>query len=334
VYSAAIIGCGNIAGRLDSKEDEKIITHAHAFYANPKTTLNAFCDSNTEQLEAFAALWNSESATAFSSLDAMLSGNTFDIISICTPTPSHAPIIKTLLEQCSAKVLLCEKPFVSTLNELETLRTLIGGSNTKIIINFLRRFDPSLNEAKKRLKKGKYGKILGFSGRFTKGLYHNGSHMLELIENLIGPIELFQALDYIACDDDYTGTFYLSTPRANGTVQNSDGSTYALFELDIVCEEGRIRITESGHDISCYELRPSERYKGYTALTPAENLPDTMAHNMLHTVEYAVNLLEDDKSETVLNDHLRISEKLLQIKESLGKGSTTLTWTCAAMENR
>jgi len=313
VKTAAIVGCGNIAGLLDSSEDEHIITHAHAYQKYPQTKLIAVCDPDTKKREDFVTSWGTDIQT-YSNLTELLAHEKIDILSICSPTPFHAQALKEAFNDRHISTIICEKPFVQTQEEIDEIKTLVNTSDKKMIINFIRRYDPSIQELKKLLDSKELGEILHFNANFTKGLYHNGSHMLELIEYLCGSIHSIKANTITHADDDLYGTFYLDTLSSHGTLHNESGESYALFELELVLSKGRVQIKDSGHSIIVETVKPSTQYPGYFRLAHEKTLPNSLNNYLYNTLEYCLS--STDHSET-LDKHITLSQKLLTIKDHL-----------------
>ena len=311
--NAAIVGCGNIAGFLDSPVDKHITTHAHAYKAHPETKLLAVCDPDIQKREAFISIWGEE-IQGYDSLEELLAHEKIDILSICSPTSFHAEALKEALKDSTVSNILCEKPFVRSQEELDTLLPLLYKSDKNILINFIRRYDPGVQTLKKTLASKELGELLHFNASFTKGLYHNGSHMLELIEHLCGSIHSIKANKVISKDEDLYGSFYLETALCHGTVQNESGENYSLFELELTLSKGRIRLTQSGHCIEIEDVQDSKRYPGYFVLEHKKTLDDSMHFNLFNALEY---LLKDKGIDKTLQEHLALSQKLLRIKQDL-----------------
>ena len=310
---AAIVGCGSIAGFLDSPHDKYITTHAHAYLAHPDTELVAVCDTDAVQRENFVKRWGND-IKCYDSLTELLLHEKIDILSICSPTPFHAEALRAALQDKHISAILCEKPFVNTQEELDEARMLLRESKKKVLINFMRRYDPSIQELKKILDSKIFGELLHFNANFTKGLHHNGSHMLELIEYLCGPIKTIQANSIRLAENDIYGAFYLETASTHGSVHNESGENYALFELELILSKGRIQIKDSGHTIQLESIQASKQYPGYFKLEYDKTLTETMNANLYNSLN---SLLDDTNTDEILERHLQLSQKLLSIKESL-----------------
>lgn len=321
MIQAAIVGCGNIAGFLDSPTDNHITTHAHAYMQHPETNLIAVCDPNSVQRNKLKRKWG-ENIHTYASVNEMLQSQTVDILSICSPTAFHFEAMKEALSNKNIKTIICEKPFVQTKNELNALIELLKTTNKTVIINFMRRYDPSIQRVHTMIKNDTLGKLVSFNGKFTKGLYHNGSHMLELVEHLCGDISLLRSNECLLTKDDYYGNFFLETKFCKGVLQNFSGDNFALFELEIILSSGRIVIKDSGHTIHIETVQPSAQYAGYFSLQQKETLADTMNMNLLNTLYFA---LQSKQTEDALDQHLTLSKKLLDIKAQ-NSGTFEIIW--------
>jgi predicted dehydrogenase len=323
VLKTAIVGCGNIAGFLDHPKQDEILTHAHAYQAHPNTQLVAVCDPDVVQRQGFTQVWGQD-IRHYESLSKLLEKHPIDMLSICSPTSHHATALIQALKDPKIRIILCEKPFVQTQEELDELKILLPIHKKKVLINYLRRFDPSIQKVKLLLGSGDLGKVLHFTAKFTKGLYHNGSHMLELIEHLLGSITKLKALSMHSYQEDIYGHFFLSTPLCEGIIQNLHGDDYALFELEIICSKGRVLIKDSAHLIEIQKVQPSSRYQGYFELGCTSQMDDTMRKNLYHSVDYAIKNKQDS-----FPAHLALSQKLLDIKTHL-ETKNQLHWSSDA----
>jgi len=320
VLKAAIVGCGNIAGFLDAPNQDNILTHAHAYQVHKQTQLVAVCDPDLEQRRSFLATWGQD-IRHFDSFETLLASQDIDIVSICSPTNFHFEAMVLALKNKKIQTIICEKPFVHTQEELDELKILMHIHPKNILLNFMRRYDPSIQRLHHLIEYESLGKILSFNGRFTKGLYHNGSHMLELVEYLCGDITSLSSHNMTKIEDDFYGNFLMNCSDIQGILQNFSGDNYALFELEVILSKGRVLIKDSGHTIQIQTIEPSPKYKGYFNLKQTRVLDDSMAQNLYNTVNFTFKETID-----VFSKHLDLSQKLLDIKNHLEK-TKRLEWT-------
>ncbi|MDD5400649.1 MAG: Gfo/Idh/MocA family oxidoreductase [Sulfurimonas sp.] len=314
--NAAVIGCGNIGGFYDTPSSDAILTHAHAFLDSKKTKLIACCDTNRDNLEKFRNIWGRD-IHAYLSVNEMLQNEKIDIVVIAANTASHYEILQEILTNTKIKHIICEKPFVSNLDEYYKIYSLIHEKNPNLLINFIRCFDPSINRVKELILKEKLGKVLQFSSRVNKGLYHNGSHVLSLVEHLFGEITDFKAMNATILEGDAYGSFWIQTKTADGVLTNFDGSEFSLFEMEIICQRGVIKIHKSGFEIKVYKAKESKKINGTKELILYKEYPNTLQYY----AKNSLNFLLKKNSKEQMESHLKLSAKLLKIRENLLQGA-------------
>lgn len=135
-----------------------------------------------------------------------------DVISICTPNNSHAPIAIAALQ--AGKHVLCEKPIASTLSDAEAMATAAREAAKQGVISmnaYQYRRIPAIELAKKFIDEGAVGEILNvrctylqswsadpdspLSWRFQKDIAGAGtlgdiaSHVIDIAQYLAGDME-------------------------------------------------------------------------------------------------------------------------------------------------
>ena len=124
-----IIGCGKQAGK-----------HIASLRNMPGVRIVA-ADINEEFARSFAFQEKCESAQ---SPDELLDKGLVDALVICTPTPSHVPLIKSSLE--NKKHVFCEKPLSESLEEVKSLRAVLEASGCILMLGYIYRFVPVFEE--------------------------------------------------------------------------------------------------------------------------------------------------------------------------------------------
>ena len=312
--NATIIGCGNIGGFYDTPNAKSIFTHAHAYKQNNNTKLTSCCDLDTNNIKRFKELWGKD-IKGYQDIDKLLKNESIDIVSLTTSTNSHYPILKQLLKNTKIKYILCEKPFVSTMKEFNSISKLIKKSDKKLSINFIRCFDPSINKLKKLIASKELGQVISFSSQFNKGIYHNGSHILSLIEHLMGAINSIEVLNKKIYKDDIYGNFTINlNNNITGTINNFHNTDFSTLELNIILEYGYIKISKSGFDIIVYKSQQS-KFKEIKQLNQYKKYPNSLDKYAKNSLDFLLNGDVDKQ----LKKHLSISKKLLQLKQKFFK---------------
>lgn len=265
---AAVVGCGKIGSGFadDPLLMGDVYTHAEAYVTSPATELVAVCDRDAEVAAACAMRWGE--AQGFHDLGEMLRVAQPDIVSICTPDPTHCEIARTVIEQApSVRALLCEKPLATSLAEGEELIRLGRERGKLIAVAHVRRYADNMRALRKFLE-GPVGPVRAAAGWYTKGVLHNGSHWFDLIRMLAGEVEWVEAADRLGiggADPRLDVTLGLAS-GAVATLRAADAASYSIFEMDLLTAFGRVSIRQSGHEISAFRAAPSTRYSGYSEL--------------------------------------------------------------------
>jgi predicted dehydrogenase len=284
MLSAVIIGCGAIAGGYDEATDgDSVLTHACGYRAHGAIRIAGCVEPEEQRRLAFMERWNVP--TGFSSLEQCLdSGLDFEIASICTPTASHGPLLRMLSDH-GVKAMFCEKPITPSLTETSDLVAGLEAAGTMLAVNYLRRWDPSMDTLCDELSSGKWGGVQEVVAFYNKGILHTGSHMIDLLQLLLGPLALDKVLhqreDFSATDPTVDAA--LRTKQGVPVyLIGDDSQRYARFELSIACEGGVVEIEDSGFRIRRRAVGPHRYFPRVQHLdegtTEATGLPRAMAN--------------------------------------------------------
>jgi len=189
-----LIGCGKVAGFF----------HIPAIKATPGVRIEAIADTDKDRVERFGRKHGIEKR--YLDYHLMLDECDMDSVLVCTPPRTHAQII---LDSVDRRLnVLCEKPFVSTVSELDTIAKSVDEDLTVFPVhNYV--FTPSLWLAEHLMKNRDLGKLeeikahlaVGFNtwqsatdyrtqdptGVITDLLYH----VIYVSHRLCGPITKF-----------------------------------------------------------------------------------------------------------------------------------------------
>ncbi len=132
-----------------------------------------------------------------------------DIVDICTPNDTHAPI--AIAAAKAGKHVMCEKPMAMSVAEAESMLAAAKESGVVTMVSYNYRHTPALQMAKRLIEQGRIGNILTFRGyylqdwgadpdrplswRFSKAkagsgtLGDIGTHVIDAARLLIGEVE-------------------------------------------------------------------------------------------------------------------------------------------------
>jgi predicted dehydrogenase len=143
-WTVAVIGCG--IGR----------SHIAEGYARlpGKFAVRGLCDLNAERLSTVADEFSVPRRTT--SFDEVLAMDDIDIIDICTPPALHFP--QAMAALAAGKHVVCEKPLVGSLDEIDQLTAAEAQAAGRIMPVFQYRFGNGLQKAKRIVDLGLAGK--------------------------------------------------------------------------------------------------------------------------------------------------------------------------------
>ncbi|QDQ28906.1 Gfo/Idh/MocA family oxidoreductase [Chitinimonas arctica] len=264
---AGLIGCGRIGCEFDSDAERiGIYTHAAAWRAAEGVELYAIADPDPAKLANCGERYAIPLERRYTDPAAMLATEMLQLVSIAAPDRFHAGLAEQALSTPGMRGVLLEKPLALSVEEGARLVEQAAARRIALAVNYSRRYCPAHERVRAALSSGSLGRIQQVGGFYGKGIRHNGSHWLDLLRHLLGPLAALQAWSGAAADFEGDPSPDLRIRTAQG-VQASllacDHQAFSLFEMDIVAERGRIRILESGHRIEWYEVADSPYYSGY-----------------------------------------------------------------------
>ncbi len=267
-----------------------VFTHAEAYSKSAKTELVALCDTDEQKLKAAGERWNVKSL--FSNPCDMMTQAAPEIVSICTPTPSHAAIARDLMNaEKTPRAILCEKPLAANLDDAEEIVRLAGEKGIVLATIYMRRYAENFRRLKSLLETGELGRATAVTGWYIGGTFHNGTHWFDMFRWLVGEVTGVNGRNMLgeSGDDPTLDVAMWTQDGVLATLRACDAHRFTLFEMDIVLEGGRIQITDSGHEITVSRPEPSPRYSGYVELQPTGINLGNRRDLMLHAVEDAVD---------------------------------------------
>lgn len=193
----ALIGAGGIAQ-----------THLQAFAKTNLARLGAVVDVRTDAANAVAAAMHCK---AFPDLESIPKDMTIDAAIVCTPPSTHPKICADLAER--GIHVLCEKPIAIDLASALEMIDSAERAGTMFTMASKFRYVDDMVYAKQLITSGVLGEILLFENTFaghvdmTKRwnsnpavsgggvLIDNGTHSVDIVRYLLGPIESIQTIE-------------------------------------------------------------------------------------------------------------------------------------------
>lgn len=287
MLNAVIIGCGQIAGGYDhTRSDDALpLTHAAAYRRDGGFRLLACVDPDEAQRDKFAVRWGVERAMADVAEVAAL-GERVDVVSICTPTVLHAAHLEAALV-LKPRLVFCEKPLTADVAASEAMVARFAEAGVLLAVNHNRSWDPKMVELGRALAAGELGALRSVVATYDKGVFNNGSHMIDLLHRLIGPMRVVAtgAPVYDFCPDDPTIPALLESE--NGVpvhLVTAHAADYALFELTLITATGVFTMQDGGRGWRERRTEDSVDFPGYRMLAAASEGKGGYDHSTLAAI--------------------------------------------------
>lgn len=278
---AAVIGLGRIGFEfgLDKKRKQPA-SHLDCYRSMNDIAEIAVCDVDKNKLALVRmAYYISDEANPFRMKEftdyrKMLQEFQPQIVSICTPTPTHASITCEVANHPSVKAIFLEKPIAQSLEEADRIIKACEKNQIKLAVNYTRRWHP-LWQATKKLSH--FDEIISIVGFHHGPLLRTGTHMLDIFNWYIGrePINVqafgYAESNYLTSSNDYNISGHITyEDNIEATIVSGKQKPYLLFEVDIFRRESRTKILENGKYYCHYKKFPSDKYSNIEELKPCE----------------------------------------------------------------
>lgn len=251
LLKVAVIGVGSM-GR----------NHARVYNDLDGTHLVAVADNDMQIASDVAADYG---ASAYTSYQDLLASESPDAVSIAVPTALHEQVALDALEAGSH--VLIEKPIAST---MEAGRRIIDRARTlgrKLMIGHIVRFNPAIQELKRRLADHELGKIFQIAcrrvGPFPPRIRDVGvvvdlaSHDLDLMRYLTGldPIRVYAEIEQqIHTEHEDLLLGLLRFPAGlSASLEINWLTPVKVREVLVLGERGMFRVDDLTQDIYFYE---------------------------------------------------------------------------------
>jgi predicted dehydrogenase len=137
-----LIGCGGIAQ-----------THAKALVAAPEAAFVACCDVDESRARTMSGEY--DVPNVYTDAEAMLNSGTVDAVCVCTPHPSHAPLV--IAAAAAGVHVICEKPITTRLTDADRMIEAADRAGIKFGVIFQRRFWPAAQRIRRAIDSGQLG---------------------------------------------------------------------------------------------------------------------------------------------------------------------------------
>ncbi len=298
-YTAAIIGCGRIAGALEQDPlRQHPCTHMGAYRRFPQIKVIACSGKSTDSAKEFAGQW--DIPRYYDNYLEMLDREGPDIVSVCTPAWHHHDAVIDAARR-GARAIFCEKAIAASLEEADKMISECRSHGAHLTVNHTRRWCWDFQAVKKTIDAEELGRLQSITGWFSGSLVHTGTHFFDVVNYFCGPCRSVRAAitedrrnNESALED---GDGYALMEMENGVrvIVNGVSKSYYIFEIELMFDEGRIRIGNGVHQL--WRSGKSKQYEDFDELSK-DAFPDAPSgekNPLVLAVRDIIGGLEDDR---------------------------------------
>lgn len=287
---AGIAGLGQVGLLFDDDPLRSgIWTHFAAFETVESFDLVAVADPDSARVAR--ALERRPGLRGYPSLEAMMSAEQLDVVSLCTPTHLHPGQI--LEAAGSVRAIICEKPLGS--GDLDQCRRSVdacAASGTILAVNYHRRVAGVMRQAVQLTQGGALGTVHHATVTYAGPLDAMGSHAVDTVQCLVGALHLEHV---VRGDGDRYDALLQSGHGVNVVVHATGPREDFVFEVDLFGSEGRLQVLDDAARLRMHRFEPSLRYGGYRELVEVPTPPAQALERFLPLFEEVAAALRGDR---------------------------------------
>lgn len=294
-----LLGCGNIGSQYDF-ENEFIHTHSKAiFFSDWIDSVDIF-DKKIKLSKKVSSKYNFNLIKNTNNIQF----NNYDIVVIATPTDTHFSLLNKCI-QSGVKYIICEKPISYSVKELNKIEHLIENNDSKVFINYYRRFQKSYKELKKDINPYLF-EISSIKVTYYKGILNYASHAIDTLNFFFGSVSKIELKKINNKFYDY----FENDPTINAHITYNDIDLHLNGQIsDVPLFE--IKIKSGDHTILIYDLGNKARInRGNIIIKDYNNL---IKDNMKDVYNHIENSIYKKSNNDNFRESLILNKQLINL---------------------
>jgi predicted dehydrogenase len=302
---------------------------------HPKAELVAICDIDPTGFEGFREAHGP--VDGYTTIEAMFDAHEIDLVCIGTSDHTHCELVE-LACRAGIPMIFCEKPLDVTLARGDRMARAVEAAGATFLCDHTRRWMPTWVRAKQILDEqlGPVVRARAHMGGPRAMLYRNGTHLIDTLCWFVGDEPAWltggEFEDLVVFDPNPSATALLGFQRGCRAFIDLSKKSPAEFEIDCVCDGGRLTVKRDG-----IHLTRDEPGLGmtHTLLPPASGDADGIVHAMADLIDAyeagrasasAHPRVDCQPPRSTVRDALRVLEIITAVVRSHDGGGTRIDW--------
>ena len=282
-----IIGLGNIGYKYDQniKSNKYFYSHYKSFDFHKNFKIEFCFDINKKNLNQIK---KQTSLKCFENInDLKKINNDLDIVVLAIPTSQILNTFILISKILNFKAILIEKPMVFKSKDALKIKRICNQKKIKLFTNYNLISDISFEKIKRQIQKKIYGKLLKGNIYYTKGIYTNASHYLNLLIELFGNYNKIYKINKIhKINEDFIGDFIVYFKNSKIYFQYLDEKKYSHYSMSLFFENGLLSYSNSTREIFWQNIEYNKFLNKYTYInSKKENIPNNFDKIQLNVVK-------------------------------------------------
>ncbi|GEM_PF-1653562 len=315
---ATVIGLGQVGSRFDEETGRKVIwSHVGAYLAlAARVALAGAVEIDPTNAAAFRV--RCPDVPIHTDIGRMIAECRPQIASICTPAENHAEVLFRLLECEELRLIWCEKPLSSRLDEAQRMVEACRARGVKLMVSYNRHWLPVWRTAQTRISGGAVGALRSVRVAFPNRLFSVGSHAIDLALVLGGPVETVLPMRLPGLEETgepAVAALLRYVSGAAGIIQVTGLSRQLMVEAEAIGDIGRLYAREDHGTVTIECFEPSQAYAGYRQLGAprVEQTNDTTFSAFVAMAENAVSTITRDAALACDGAHALEVQRVLEL---------------------
>lgn len=198
----------------------------------------------------------------------LLTSQSIDAVTICTPTNTHFEIIETVLNFITPKIILIEKPFGNNLYNAFQIKQLCDVKKILLRVNYNRSYYNFNKEIRNYFLSVNY-----FKGNlwYSNGFFNNASHFIDLLCEWIGDPREIQIIqnngESELKEGDYDLDLLFKYSKGEVLLSSWKEKYYSFYTLNIQADLFNIISSNNMEHIELFEPLEDFDYPGFKRLS-------------------------------------------------------------------